>query len=108
MVAGQHDRFDRWDNVELAGQPVSFVSVARTGRVSTSFLYQHPKLREEIARRRGHSRRAPRPAPEKASADSLRTKLRIAMDRCAALTAEVAELRAENETLRSALISPRT
>ncbi|MBZ4632890.1 hypothetical protein H7I87_19665 [Mycobacterium timonense] len=91
--------------LETAGQPVSFVSVARTGRVSTSFLYQHPELREEIVRHRNHSRRTPRPAPEKASADSLRAKLRVAMDRCAALTAEVAELRAENEALRSTLIA---
>ncbi|WP_459953240.1 DUF6262 family protein, partial [Mycobacterium avium] len=64
--------------LETAGQPVSFVSVARTGRVSTSFLYQHPELREEIVRHRNHSRRTPRPTPEK---ESLRPKLRVAIDR---------------------------
>lgn len=93
--------------LESTGQPISFVGVARAAEVSTSFLYQHQELRDQIVRRRSGSQRTPRPASESASLASLRTKLRVAMDRCAALCEEVAALRAENETLRSALIARR-
>lgn len=91
--------------LENRRQPVSFVSVARTANVSTSFLYQHTSIRDDIVRHRTNARPASRPANESASAASLRTKLRVAMERCFALTAEVAALRAENEALRSALIA---
>lgn len=90
--------------LENRSEPVSFMSVARLAEVSTSFLYQHPGLRAEITRRRSSSQPASRPTAESASAASLRTKLRVAMERCSALTAELAALRAENEALRSALI----
>ncbi|APT08928.1 hypothetical protein BS641_00070 [Mycobacterium avium subsp. hominissuis] len=90
--------------LENSSQPVSFVSVARTAQVSTSFLYQHTALRAEIRRRRSSFQPAPQPATQSASDASLRTKLRVALQRCSALTAELAALRAENEALRSALI----
>jgi hypothetical protein len=94
--------------LENSGQPVSFVSVARTAQVSTSFLYQHTAFRAEIMRRRSSSRPGPQSATESASDASLRTKLRVALQRCSALTAELAALRAENEALRGALIERRS
>lgn len=37
-------------------QPITFVSVARTAGVSTSFLYQHPELRREVGEHRTRER----------------------------------------------------
>lgn len=90
--------------LENSGQPVSFTSVARAAAVSTSFLYQHGALRADILRSRPNSTQPPRPAAEVASAESLRTKLRVALERNRELTKGLAVLRTENETLRSRLL----
>lgn len=37
------------------GQPITFVALARTAGVSTSFLYQHADLRREISAHRNHA-----------------------------------------------------
>lgn len=88
-----------------AKQPITFVSVARTAGVSTSFLYQHPRLRREIC----ESRRRPAdeshtPSAGSATVESLRTKLQVALQRNRELAEEVTVLRAENEVLRSRVL----
>lgn len=95
--------------LQSTGQPITFVSVARTATVSTSFLYQHPELRREINERRTPS--AAKPGPPSVSAatvESLRTKLAVAMQRNRDLTEEIAVLRAENAALRSRLLEQRS
>lgn len=83
-------------------QPITFVSVARIARVSTSFLYQHPELRREICESRGRTAdQPPTPSAGSASVESLRTKLQVALQRNRDLAEEVAVMRAENEVLRS-------
>lgn len=83
-------------------QPITFVSVARTAGVSTSFLYQHPELRREICESRGRPvDQSPAPSAGSATVESLRAKLQVALQRNRELVEEVAVLRAENEVLRS-------
>jgi len=85
-------------------QPVTFVSVARAGNVSTSFLYQHPELRREISRHRTSQAHTTRPGtPTSATIESLRTKLAAAVHHNRTLTEELALLRNENKALRSRL-----
>lgn len=91
------------------GQPITFVSVARTAGVSTSFLYQHRELRREINDRRTHSARSPcSPAVSSVTVESLRTKLVVAKQRNRELTEELAILRTENTFLRSKLLEQRS
>lgn len=85
------------------GQPVTFIAVARTADVSTSFLYNHPQLRQEIDAKRGTSP-AGTDRSTAASAESLRTKLATAIDRNRELTEQLERLRTENEALRSRLL----
>jgi hypothetical protein len=91
------------------GQPVTFVSVARTAGVSTSFLYQHPELRREVGEHRtrtaGHGS-APRASS--ATVESLRTKLAAAVQHNRDLTEEIAVLRNETAALRSRLLEQRS
>ena len=91
--------------LQSPGQPVTFVSVARTAQVSTSFLYQHPELRREINERRSRSAGKPSaPVVSSATVDSLRTKIAVAVQRNRDLTEELAVLRTENTALRSRLL----
>jgi hypothetical protein len=86
-------------------QPVTFVSVARTANVSTSFLYQHPELRREVREHRSPGTGvANKPNANSATTESLRTKLQVALQRNSLLTEEVAVLRAENQVLRSRVL----
>jgi Family of unknown function (DUF6262) len=87
------------------GQPISFVSIARTAGVSTSFLYQHPELRREISAHRNRAAGKP-PTQDAGSAtvESLRTKLQVALRYNRGLSEEVAVLRSENEVLRSRVL----
>ena len=85
------------------GQPVTFIAVARTADVSTSFLYNHPQLRQEIDAKRGTAP-AGTDRSTAASAESLRTKLATAIDRNRELTEQLERLRTENEALRSRLL----
>jgi hypothetical protein len=87
-----------------AGEHVTFVTVARVGGVSTSFLYQHDQLRADIETRRSSKQPMHRPAAETASAASLRTKLQVAVQRNRQLTDELTALRLENEALRSQVL----
>lgn len=90
--------------LENAGEPVTFVAVARTGAVSTSFLYQHRELRRIIEKHRSSIRSRHRPDVESASAASLRTKLKVALQRNRELVEEITALRTENEALRSRVL----
>ncbi|KXP13953.1 DUF6262 family protein [Tsukamurella pseudospumae] len=85
------------------GQPVTFVAVARAADVSTSFLYNHPRLRQEIDAKRGTAT-AGSERSTAASVESLRTKLTTAIDRNRQLTEQLEQLRTENEALRSRLL----
>ena len=91
--------------LRATGRPLTFVSVARTAGVSTSFLYEHPELRREVDEHRtrtaGHQHA---PTASSATVESLRTKLQVALQRNRELTEEVAVLRAENEVLRSRVL----
>lgn len=87
------------------GKPITFVSVARTAGVSTSFLYQHTDLRREISEHRNSTAEGPHPPTAgSATVESLRTKLQVALQRNRALTEEVALLRTENAVLRSRVV----
>lgn len=90
--------------LENADAPISFVAVARSGRVSTSFLYQHRDLRQQILDRRGPGASPRRSDPESASAASLRVKLQVALQRNREQAEELAVLRTENEVLRSRVL----
>lgn len=85
------------------GQPVTFVAVARAADVSTSFLYKHLQLRQEIDAKRGTAT-AGTERSTAASVESLRTKLTTAIDRNRQLTETLEQLRTENEALRSRLL----
>ena len=87
------------------GQPVTFVSIARTANVSTSFLYQHPELRREISEHRNRTTGdLHQPNTGSATVESLRTKLQVALQHNRDLTEQVAVLRSENEILRSRVL----
>lgn len=90
--------------LENADEPISFVAVARSGRVSTSFLYQHRDLRQQILDRRRSGASPRRPDAESASAASVRVKLQVVLQRNRELAEELALLRTENEVLRSRVL----
>lgn len=79
-------------------QPITFRRVANSARVSRSWLYRQPQLRDEIERLRQsphHARRIAQPA-QRATADSLRQQVHGYRD-------EIARLQAENRTLKDQL-----
>src|SRR5262249_10534260 len=86
--------------LERTGAPVSFAAVAKTARISRSWLYTEPDLAAEIARLREATAdhpKAPRiPATQRASDTSLRRRLELAEQR-------IRELRRDNEQLRRQL-----
>lgn len=90
--------------LENSSQSITFVTVARTAAVSTSFLYQHTELRRSIEKHRTSVSTRRRPDREAASAASLRTKLQVALCRNRELMEEVTVLRAENAALRSRVL----
>jgi len=81
-------------NLDRAGTPITYASVAHAAGVSRALLYRDPQLREQINRLRSSATRSPRqPAAQRmsqASRDELLTTLRE----------EVQALRAENHALR--------
>jgi hypothetical protein len=84
--------------VELArdGEPITFAVVAARASVSRQFLYSHPDLRAEIERLRGQQRTPARlPVRERASDESIRSRLRAALDENKGWREEIAALRDE-------------
>jgi Family of unknown function (DUF6262) len=83
--------------LDAAGEPINFQTVARVARVSRQWLYKQPQLRAEIERRRDSSpARAPRvPSTQRASDASLRQRNKGLLDENARLRAENARLKDE-------------
>jgi hypothetical protein len=81
-------------NLDRAGAPITYTSVAHAAGISRAMLYRDPQLREQINRLRSSATRSPRqPAAQRmsqASRNELLTTLRE----------EVQALRAENHALR--------
>ncbi len=85
--------------LDTAGQPVTFQTLARAAGVSRSWLYTQPDVRAEIERLRELDRRPlPRPAStdQRGSDASLARRLEIAL-------ARNRELSADNQRLRRQL-----
>jgi hypothetical protein len=82
--------------LERAGEAITFALVAARARVSRQFLYSHPDLRADIERQRGQQR-TPARLPERARAgdESIRVRLRVALDENKRLREEIAALRDE-------------
>jgi len=82
--------------LDRAGTPVTFQTVAATALVSRSWLYSQPDIRAEIQRLRDATRRAPSPpvpAGQRASDSSLRVRLEAALERNRTLSEENQRLR---------------
>lgn len=83
--------------LERAGAPISFTSVAQAARISRSWLYTEPDLTAEITRLREATAERPKtrpiPATQRASEASLRHRLELAEH-------HIRELRRDNEQLR--------
>ena len=84
--------------VELGrrGETITFAVVAARASVSRQFLYSHADLRADIERLRGQQRAPPRlPVRQRASDESIRYRLRAALDEHKRLREEIAALREE-------------
>jgi hypothetical protein len=82
--------------LEREGATITFALVAARAQVSRQFLYSHPGLRAEIERQRGHQRAPLRlPKGERARDESIRVRLRTALDENKRLREEIAALRDE-------------
>lgn len=81
--------------LDRAGAPVTFASVAATARISRSWLYTQPDLRGQIQQlRNAATPPGPAlPAPQRASDLSLRARLTAALERNRQLAEENARLR---------------
>jgi hypothetical protein len=82
-------------HLDSSGQPVNFSAVAAAAGVSRASLYRDPGIRDLISRIRAAPARSAttRAAAQRATAESLRTRLNTAR-------AEITRLRAENTRLR--------
>jgi Family of unknown function (DUF6262) len=82
------------ERLDQSGQPVTFSAVAAAAGVSRAWLYRNPAIRDLITRLRSEPRgMASAPAAQRATAESLRARLRAAHE-------EITRLRAENAALR--------
>jgi hypothetical protein len=98
-AAGRHQAtlkkaVDAVEHLDRSGQPVTFSAIAAAAGVSRTWLYRNPGIRDLIARLRSEpSPAASTRAAQRATAESLRTRLDAARQ-------EITRLRAENATLR--------
>ncbi|MGH3814918.1 MAG: DUF6262 family protein [Pseudonocardiaceae bacterium] len=95
-------------DLDTAGEPITFQTVARLAGVSRSWLYAQPDLRAEIDQLRTTGHRASNslvPARQRASEASLLRRLETANERIRRLTEENHQLR---EQLAHALGQRRT
>lgn len=84
------------------GGEITFAAIAREAGVDRSWLYSQTDLAQQIAGLRDQTS-APlkaRPRHERASAESLRTRLAAAHETIESLRAEVAQQRTEHRALR--------
>jgi hypothetical protein len=83
--------------LDRAGGPVSFASVAAAAGISRSWLYTQPDIRDQIQRLRSTMTKTPAPAPipagQRATDASLRGRLAAALERNRVLADENARLR---------------
>lgn len=82
--------------LDTAGTPVTFETVARAAEVSRSWLYTQPDIRAEIERLRTLDRRplpSPAPASQRGSEASVARRLEIALARNRELTDDNQRLR---------------
>ena len=82
--------------LDRAGSPVTFASVAGAAGISRSWLYTQPDIRSLVQRLRGSSRpgtSAAIPAAQRSTDSSLRARLAAALQRNQALAEENARLR---------------
>jgi Family of unknown function (DUF6262) len=88
--------------LDHAGAVITFAAVAGEARVSRSWLYSQPDIREQIQQLRQATRSAaaPIPAGQRASDASLLRRLETAHSENLRLLAECARLRAEITRLR--------
>ena len=89
-------------------EPVTFRAVSSVGEVSESYLYAHTQLSAEIRRLSSTGRRRSAvTTSEPSSADSLRTKLGIAVARVRELERRLAQVETENSLLRGEVVDLR-
>lgn len=82
--------------LDRAGSPVTFASVAGAGGISRSWLYTQPDIRDQIRELRSTRSPGPAsaiPASQRATNTSLRARLTAAHQRNQQLTEENAQLR---------------
>jgi len=82
--------------LDRAGAPITFTSVATAARISRSWLYTQPDIRDQIQHQRDTTTRTPAaaiPARQRATDASLRSRLTTALERNHVLTEENARLR---------------
>jgi Family of unknown function (DUF6262) len=82
--------------LDRAGSPVTFASVAGTAGISRSWLYTQPDIRDQIRQLRGTRSPSPAstvPASQRATHTSLRARLTAALQRNQQLAEENARLR---------------
>ena len=84
-------------DMQRAGEPISFLAVARRAGVSRTYLYDEPELRTQITRLRSDrpSRPGGVPSPERASERSLMARNRALLDENQRLREEIGALKAE-------------
>jgi hypothetical protein len=85
-------------SLDQRGETITFAAIAAAAGVSRQYLYSHPQLRPEIEQLRGRQRTAPPrlPASARPSDNSIRSRLRAALD-------DNQRLREDNTTLREEL-----
>ena len=82
--------------LDRAGAPVTFTSVATTAGISRSWLYTQPDIRDQIQQLRTSTSRAPGapvPAGQRSTEASLHARLTAALQRNQALAEENGRLR---------------
>ena len=80
--------------LDRAGTPVTFASVASAAAISRSWLYTQPDIRDQIQRMRGIQGPADAiPASQRATYTSLRSRLTAAIQRNQQLTEDNTRLR---------------
>jgi cell division protein FtsB len=88
--------------IDQRGGEITFAAVAREAGVDRSWLYSQTDLAQQIAelRQQTSAPLKPRARHERASTDSLRTRLAAALETIDGLRGELAQQRAENQALR--------
>jgi hypothetical protein len=82
--------------MQCAGEPISFLAVARRAGVSRTYLYDEPELRTQITRLRSDGPRPGGvPSPERASERSLMARNRALLEENQRLREETGALKAE-------------